>query len=170
MATLNPMERSYEAAPPSVSKKTFLIAGIVTTVYGLDEISPDIENVTCLWLLHPRGQSQACMEVTAFTAITTWNQTIALKRDRGPPLGLIAVSFDQRNHGSREIEKLANEAWKTGNEKHAQDMFSIYRSSPVKPPETIISDLHRGYGLRYLSADNIPTSLCVPKLCSYCNR
>ena len=41
--------------------------------------------------------------------------------------GLIAVSFDQRNHGSRKIDELANQDWRSGNERHAQDMFSIYR-------------------------------------------
>ena len=43
------------------------------------------------------------------------------------PTGLIAVSFDQRNHGTRKVDNLANEAWRSGNESHAQDMFSIYR-------------------------------------------
>lgn len=38
--------------------------------------------------------------------------------------GLIAVSFDQRNHGTRLVDALHNEAWKQGNPRHAQDMFS----------------------------------------------
>lgn len=40
--------------------------------------------------------------------------------------GLIAVAFDARNHGTRLIDALSNETWRTGNEKHAQDMFSVY--------------------------------------------
>jgi hypothetical protein len=41
--------------------------------------------------------------------------------------GLIAVAFDQRNHGARMVDPLANEAWRQGNPRHAQDMFSIFR-------------------------------------------
>ena len=44
--------------------------------------------------------------------------------------GLVAISFDQRNHGTREVNSLANETWRDGNETHAQDMFSIYRCCP----------------------------------------
>ena len=36
------------------------------------------------------------------------------------------MSFDARNHGTREVNSLANEAWRGGNAKHALDMFSCY--------------------------------------------
>lgn len=45
--------------------------------------------------------------------------------------GLIAVSFDQRNHGSRLVSPNANEAWRGGNERHAQDMFSCYNGTAL---------------------------------------
>ena len=45
--------------------------------------------------------------------------------------GLIAVAFDQRNHGSRLIDKLSNEAWNNGNPRHAQDMFATYHGTAV---------------------------------------
>ncbi len=41
------------------------------------------------------------------------------------------MAFDQRNHGSREVDKLANEAWIHGNPNHAQDMFSIFHGTAV---------------------------------------
>ncbi|KAI9813578.1 MAG: hypothetical protein M1827_003647 [Pycnora praestabilis] len=126
MATPNPMETTYGNSPPSMSKKIFSIAGILTTVYGLDQIPPQVTEVACLWLLHPRLQTQACMEPIAASAITDWNRGWK-EGSHGSTKGLIAVSFDQRNHGSREVDKLANEAWRHGNEKHAQDMFSIYQ-------------------------------------------
>lgn len=131
MATPNPMEKAYSTIPSSISKKTFTIAGILTTVYGLAELPSESENVACLWLLHPRLQTQACMEPIAYSVIAEWNHKLTKRKDRAQVSGLIAVTFDQRNHGSREIEKLANEAWKYGNEKHAQDMFSSYRLSPL---------------------------------------
>ncbi len=130
MAINNPMEKTYTTTPASVSKKTFSIAGIITTVYGLGELPSQVEDVACLWLLHPRLQTQACMEPIAASMIIDWNRRLqeATAISGQASKGLIAVSFDQRNHGSREVDKLANEAWRSGNAKHAQDMFSIYRT------------------------------------------
>jgi hypothetical protein len=113
---------------PTTSKKTFVISGIYTTVFGLEELSAQTTNISCLWLLHPRLDSQERMEPIALAALADWNR----RRKEGrvdasqQNKGLIAVSFDQRNHGSREVDKLANEAWRSGNPRHAQDMFSTY--------------------------------------------
>ena len=69
------------------------------------------------------------MEPIAASAILDWNARLqdGTASTRQTSQGLIAVAFDQRNHGSREVDKLSNEAWRSGNPKHAQDMFSIYR-------------------------------------------
>lgn len=133
MATINPMERTYATPPASVSKKVFSIAGIITTVYGLEELPSNIRDVTCLWLLHPRLQTQECMEPIAASTILDWNSRLrdGAASNGQASKGLIAVSFDQRNHGSREVDKLSNEAWRSGNPRHAQDMFSIYRRSSI---------------------------------------
>ena len=116
--------------PASVSKEAFSIAGIITTVYGLEELPSNIREVACLWLLHPRLQTQECMEPIAASTILDWNARLhdGTASNGQASQGLIAVSFDQRNHGSREVDKLSNEAWRSGNPKHAQDMFSIYRT------------------------------------------
>jgi len=82
-----------------------------------------------LWLLHPRLQTQSCMEPIAASAINDWNHRLKTAESAGPRIGLVAASFDQRNHGSRKINKVANEAWRSGNASHAQDMLGIYRSS-----------------------------------------
>lgn len=112
--------------PPSISKKTYPIAGILTTVYGLDELPPQTTEIACLWLLHPRLATQERMSGIAQSVITDWNRRI---RDgaQQPAKGLIAVAFDQRNHGTRLVDALGNEAWKQGNPRHAQDMFSVFR-------------------------------------------
>ena len=126
MATPNPMANTYPIHPLPVSKKTFCIAGISTTVYGLGELDPRVQGVACLWLLHPRLQTQECMAPLAASTINAWRERKhKLKKEKA--LGLICVSFDQRNHGSREVDALANEAWRDGNKTHAQDMFSSYR-------------------------------------------
>ncbi|PNS19163.1 hypothetical protein CAC42_1899 [Sphaceloma murrayae] len=126
-ATNNPMISGSMASVPHhdpVSSSAFHIAGILTTVYGLDLLPPDTTSVAVLWLLHPRLQTQECMAPVASAAIRHWTS-------HGSPrqTGLIAVSFDQRNHGSRLVDTLANEAWRQGNKRHAMDMFSIYHGT-----------------------------------------
>ena len=128
LKTLDSAPRSE--SPPSISKKTFAIAGIFTTVFGLEELPSNASNVACLWLLHPRLATQERMSGIAALAITDWNRRVHSGQtvsNRPPPKGLIAISFDQRNHGTRLIDPLANEAWRQGNPRHAQDMFSIFR-------------------------------------------
>ncbi|PKY07708.1 hypothetical protein P168DRAFT_307995 [Aspergillus campestris IBT 28561] len=115
----------------AVSRKTYPIAGILTTVFGLDELPPQASEVACLWLLHPRLGTQERMVGIATAIINDWNQRIRDGRagPKGPAKGLIAVSFDQRNHGSRLVDPLGNESWKKGNPRHAQDMFSMFQGT-----------------------------------------
>lgn len=100
-----------------VSQQTFHVAGILTTVYGISE-AQQCSEVSCLWLLHPRLQTKDSMTPLASTIVTACH-------------GLIAVAFDQRNHGTREVAKLSNEAWKQGNKNHAQDMFGIFHGTAM---------------------------------------
>ena len=136
--TPNPVASTYGAAPTSsggstahsiphpepISSCTHHIAGILVTVFGLDELS-DVTEVAVLWLLHPRLQTQACMAPFAAYIISEWNKQRSSKKS-GKRKGMIAVAFDQRNHGSRMVSAIANEAWRSGNEHHALDMFSCY--------------------------------------------
>lgn len=55
-------------------------------------------------------------------------QRFAAEPLKNRKIGLIAVTFDARNHGSREIDRLSNEVWRAGNENHASDLFSVYCS------------------------------------------
>jgi len=123
VATPNPLA-DQSSDPTPVSSKTYTIAGVLTTIYGLDELAPSAKEVAVLWLLHPRLQVQSIMAPVAAASIRDWNGRSASKSK-----GLIAVSFDQRNHGTREVTPLANESWKQGNPTHAQDMFSIYNGT-----------------------------------------
>ncbi|OQO02190.1 hypothetical protein B0A48_11742 [Cryoendolithus antarcticus] len=103
-----------------VSWRRYNIAGILLTIYGLDELTTH-DSVTCLWLLHGRGDTQDSMSFTAAAFLSTWNSK-RKPHDRG----LICVCFDQRNHGSRMIDNLANESWKGGNPTHGPDMFTLF--------------------------------------------
>jgi hypothetical protein len=113
------------AAP--VSRTPLPIAGIRVTVHGLAELPADATDVACLWLLHPRLATEATMHPLADQAVRGWYA----RRPAGGK-GLIACSFDQRNHGGRLVDALANESWRKGNKRHAQDMFSVYRTAPSR--------------------------------------
>lgn len=130
-ATNNPLENTHSASQhPAVSKQTYPIGGILSDVYGLEELPSGVRDVACLWLLHPRLGTKERMDPIAAQTINEWNKR--LKAGRGGSHntpGLIAVSFDQRNHGTRNVDKLSNMAWREGNPRHAQDMFSCYRMS-----------------------------------------
>jgi hypothetical protein len=125
MSASNIPETSCPVPAQPISSETYYIAGILSTVYGLKELPPSCESVACLWLLHPRLQSKEEMRAVAERCIHDWN----CRRKPDNRKGLIAVAFDQRNHGSREVKKLANEAWRSGNPTHAQDMFSIFHGT-----------------------------------------
>lgn len=123
MATPNPLQGGN---PSSVSVKTIHIAGILTDIYGLEELPPSCQTISCIWLLHPRLQQKEIMSSVANSCLTGWNQRASSDRK-----GLIAVAFDQRNHGTRCVHELSNEAWRQGNVYHAQDMW---RSVPDSVP------------------------------------
>lgn len=126
-ATNNPLEGATSTAP-AVSAQTFTIAGILVTVHGLAELPSHVSSVACLWLLHPRLQKRETMAPIASQVVSTWNARIS-SGTTSSPKGLIAVAFDQRNHGSRLVDALHNEAWRQGNPRHAQDMFSCYHGT-----------------------------------------
>ena len=134
MATPNPLSRTFRDLPADTSQRPYTAAGIPLTVYGLDELAPADTDVAVLWLLHPRLATHACMAPLAAAVLTHWAETRRREaadetRQPAPGLGCIAVVFDQRNHGAREVWAAANESWRDGNETHAQDMFSAYRAS-----------------------------------------
>ena len=171
MATPNPLENAATASP--VSEKTFHIAGILTTVYGLEELSTSCTAISCLWLLHPRLKTKKTMENVAASCIQEWNQQSGSNRT----VGLIAVAFDQRNHGSREVNALANKSWRGGNETHAQDMFrsDIMNSNPscLKSADKRQYISWNGYGyqppdrpftLLYLQLQGLATHWTAPRL------
>jgi hypothetical protein len=130
---IDPNIKPYELSTPKVSQKIFPISGIITAVYGLDEVPANAREVSCLWLMHARLGTKENMKGIACLAVADWNrrlregQVAASQQAKG----LIAVAFDQRNHGSRMVDKLANETWREGNPNHAQDMFATFRGSLV---------------------------------------
>ncbi|KIV96627.1 hypothetical protein PV10_00466 [Exophiala mesophila] len=148
----NPVQYTYGAPntgstaksiphPEPVSALQIHVAGILVTVFGLNELPNEKDTdtaidggddsplgVSILWLLHPRLQTQECMAPFAGHLIHEWNthRKTLPRTNKNRRKGLIAISFDQRNHGTRLVVPLANEAWRSGNERHALDMYSCY--------------------------------------------
>lgn len=121
----NPMSGLGE--PPAVSFQTIAITGILVDIFGLDDLSPLTTHLSVLWLHNPRLGDRTRMHHLAKRAVSQHNQTKSPQSTRG----LIAVAFDQRNHGVREVHPLANQSWKKGNPHHAQDMFGIVSGTVV---------------------------------------
>ena len=158
----NPLQKTFTSSPPEISSSKHLIAGLLTTVHGLEELSSDRRYVSCLWLLHPRLGNQDMMAPLAKSIISAWNKKLAKSGSKDSP-GLITVSLDQRNHGSRMVDPIANGDWRSGDEQHAQDMFSAFRELPRNCSRSgpLLTTNHRRHPTRYVGSDNISLRLCV---------
>lgn len=197
----DPMDVSSLPPAPAVSKTTRLIAGLLVDVYGLAELSgsqssvqaaagqqpqglPKVTRVSVLWLHHARGRQRQDMADIAARAIGAWQevrrQAITTAQATGETgrdvkkasRGLIAVAFDQRNHGTRAVSeqvaaaaaasdtdgkgqaavneysaatqaRVTNAAWRSGNPWHAQDMFGVVAGCVVDT--SLLMDALEGY-------------------------
>jgi pimeloyl-ACP methyl ester carboxylesterase len=130
ISTTDTMESPNRTPMDRVSSEVYTIAGISTTIYGLSEVPNNVNRTACIWLHHPRGATYKYMESVAVDAIRRWT-AFQSKSSHSSGCGLVAIAFDQRNHGSRVANDLANQAWKSGNATHAQDMYSIYQGTAI---------------------------------------
>ncbi|GMG09822.1 unnamed protein product [Aspergillus oryzae var. brunneus] len=73
---LKPLDAAPRTNPSPISQKTYPVAGILTTVFGLNGLPAQASEVACLWLLHPRLATQERMTGIATAAITDWNNRI----------------------------------------------------------------------------------------------
>ncbi|OTA70028.1 hypothetical protein K449DRAFT_404427 [Hypoxylon sp. EC38] len=136
-AANNPLAE-YSDPAPSVSRVTLTISGLKVDVYGLTELPAAASKVSCLWLHHPRLRSKEDMANIADQVLSAYHQ-----RSPSSTRGLIAVAFDQRNHGSRLVDARANDDWRIGNKTHAQDMFGTITGTVVDTINLI--DMLEGY-------------------------
>lgn len=109
-------------SPPTLSKTTIPMSGLLVDAYGLDELSSPSIPIFILWLLHPRNRTRARMSDIACRVISAYNSTPSASSR-----GLIALSFDMPNHGTRCVSPEANNAWKDGNVMHAVDMMGMVK-------------------------------------------
>lgn len=104
-----------------VSWRRLNVAGLLVTLYGIEELPNQPGEIVCLWLLHGRGDTQDSMANCAAAFLNAWNS----KRKPGQR-SLVCVAIDHRNHGSRMIDNLASVSWKQNNPTHGPDMFNLY--------------------------------------------
>ncbi|KAK6950690.1 hypothetical protein Daesc_007215 [Daldinia eschscholtzii] len=116
---------SAPGAVPSVSRARLTVSGLQIDVYGLAELPANASKVSCLWLHHGRLRNKEDMAPFANRFLSAYHEK------PNPGRGFIAVALDQRNHGSRLVDKRANESWVDGNETHAQDMFGFVTGTVV---------------------------------------
>lgn len=153
-----------------VSWRRLNIAGLLLTLYGLDELPNGTDEVTVLWLLHGRGDTPDSMGSVAAAFLHAW--WTARRRTRSAKQ-LICVAFDQRNHGSRMLDNASNVSWSQGNATHGPDMFNLYSGTaadlshllthlPCYLPYTLAS--HIGCGVSLGGHALWQLLLCEPRI------
>jgi pimeloyl-ACP methyl ester carboxylesterase len=131
-STNNPIAGTPSPSTIPTSKR-YNIAGIAVDVLGLPSLPPSCTSLSILYLLHPRLQKASTMIPIGTHIINAWTTHLASLPPSHPSknAGLLAVTFDQRNHGARLVDSVANDAWREGNPRHAQDMFGVYNGTVV---------------------------------------
>ncbi|GJC79713.1 hypothetical protein ColLi_02551 [Colletotrichum liriopes] len=142
-STNNPMGSS--TPPPDVSKTTLPMSGLLCDVYGLEElVARRASAVSCLWLHHPRLRAKEDMADFASRVISQWEGTSSSAAGAGAGgRALIAVAFDQQNHGTRTVSPTASDSWREGNATHALDMWGMV--SGMVSDTTALIDAIEGY-------------------------
>ncbi|KAL2160614.1 hypothetical protein VTH06DRAFT_1302 [Thermothelomyces fergusii] len=155
------LDTSNLPPPPPVSRTTVQMAGLLVDVYGLAELPPaaagTTTRVSCLWLHHPRTHSKEHMADIAARCVGAWNARLQSRSaaaadtnggggdggSAGAQRGLIALAYDQRNHGTRRVDERANGSWREGNPMHAVDMFGVVQG--MVADQRGLLDLVEGY-------------------------
>ncbi|KAK6461954.1 hypothetical protein DFJ63DRAFT_206859 [Scheffersomyces coipomensis] len=124
------MSFKLEYNPDTFSKSQYFIAGITTYVYNGSVLEDYVKKfntehhkeipINVLYLIHQREGSYKSTESFAYNILKQFYE----KKQGDVKVPLICVTFDNRNHGEKLIDKLKNLDWKRGNETHAIDMVS----------------------------------------------
>lgn len=129
--------KDFEYDPSTFSKKEVFIGGINTFVYNSEALVPYVQKfndqassaedhaslkdlpVNVHYLVHYRGGDHTFTESVAYNVLQQY-----YSKKQADPVPLICVTFDNRNHGTRTVDKKYNSSWKSGNDTHGLDMVS----------------------------------------------
>lgn len=135
---MDPLASTQSVSTPPVSAIDTTISGLAVTVHGLAELPPAPSGVVVVWLIHARLCDRRTVAPLARMIVGEWNArrgTAGSRTSASPPTGLITVALDQRNHGDRTIDPIANNAWRPPtqgtppNPRHAADMFGTIQGT-----------------------------------------
>ncbi|KAK6202398.1 Alpha/Beta hydrolase protein [Scheffersomyces amazonensis] len=138
----------------TISKRQLFIGGITTYVYNDSVLEEYVKSfntqhhqeipINVLYLVHQREGSYLTTQSFAYYILEQFYQ----KHGGKPKIPLICVTFDNRNHGEKLIDKLKNSDWKRGNSTHAIDMVSCIEGN-VADLKLIIDHLQGYLNLEY---------------------
>ncbi|GAA6006723.1 hypothetical protein JCM11491_003157 [Sporobolomyces phaffii] len=108
-------------SPPPATPTAFTVGGLPVQVYGLDSLSPTSisKPLSVLFLLHGRFGAASDKLIATFASTLLAAPVGHSHHDRTKDL--VVVTFDQRNHGHRTVEREKNFGWREGGKKRAQD-------------------------------------------------
>jgi hypothetical protein len=108
------------------------VAGLEAHVYGLEYLyHSGAHFVDVVFLLH--GRTSKCQDLEPFALTILTKDKAEATRAGDVQRGLIVVSFDQRNHGHRQVSEIGNLSWADGNHLHASVLLSIDWLKTRKP-------------------------------------
>lgn len=84
---------------PRSSKTELVIGGVRVYIYGLDNLKEKSGvDIACLYLAHNRTRTYLVTEGIAHEVLNRYRND-----GRSKKMELIAVTFNERNHGDREV-------------------------------------------------------------------
>ncbi|KAK9477071.1 Alpha/Beta hydrolase protein [Lipomyces japonicus] len=141
---------------PQLSETTVNIAGILVYIYGLDELSPEQKKDVVVWF-HAHGRTRSHID----GAQIGYQVIHGIRQKYGETKkGLILVTIDSRNHGTRHVDDVSIKAWNSGNKHHAQDMLSMVDGTALDY-STIIKYLHSYTGNLFTAKKFIPSGVSL---------
>ncbi|EKM53986.1 uncharacterized protein PHACADRAFT_257525 [Phanerochaete carnosa HHB-10118-sp] len=103
-----------------VSRRTVVVAGLPVHVFSGTSLSEITGKVAILFFIHGREETAREYDGRAESIV----KQVASKGKSSTDL--LVVTFDQRNHGERLVNRAANNRWGEGNDRHAIDMYAMY--------------------------------------------
>ncbi|KAN0120901.1 Alpha/Beta hydrolase fold [Russula decolorans] len=129
----------------TVMKETLNVAGLLTNIYARsNHPNSSPEPVVVLFFLHGRGENADSVDSTARAAFAWVDEKQASSSKRSPtppPRDFIVVTFDQRNHGQRTVDKRGNQGWSRKPEEHNERHAQVSAAGAVKDLSFLIDIL-----------------------------